>query len=161
MRTPLPPFQYTEARLAVYSQARAIVESVSSPGTAAPVMARPGTLCIATVTVLVILVAAVQTGAVAYLEGVPSSMGSIEPPLLKGCLRKYYAQTCALIVVPPFTSSILGLGMAICYIRPLQYNSLFLITTVRIRSRMRAGGQYPITRYSNLYTSKQHFLHCI
>ena len=34
-------------------------------------MARPGTLCIATVTVLVILVAAVQTGIVAYLEGVP------------------------------------------------------------------------------------------
>ena len=113
---------YTEARLAVYSQARAIVESVISAGTAASVMARPGTLCIATVTVLVILVAAVQTGIVAYLEGVPSSMGSIEPPLLKGCLRKYYAQTCARILVPPFTSSILRLGMAICYIRPLQYS---------------------------------------
>ena len=33
-----------------------------SPGTAASVMARPGTLCIATVTVLVILAAAVQPG---------------------------------------------------------------------------------------------------
>ena len=35
------------------------------------VMARPGTLWIATVTVLVILAAAVQPGAVAYLEEVP------------------------------------------------------------------------------------------
>ena len=41
-----------------YSQARATVES----GTAASVMARLGTLCIATVTVLVILAAALQPG---------------------------------------------------------------------------------------------------
>ena len=34
-------------------------------------MARLGTLCIATVTVLVILAAAVEPGAVAYLEEVP------------------------------------------------------------------------------------------
>ena len=54
-----------------YSQARATVESVFSPETAGSVMARPGTLCIATVTVLVILAAAVQPGAVAYLEEVP------------------------------------------------------------------------------------------
>ena len=71
IRRPPPLFQYTEAGLAVYSQARATVESVFSPGTAASVMARPGTLCIATVTVLVILAAAVQPGAVAYLEEVP------------------------------------------------------------------------------------------
>ena len=50
-----------------YSQAQATVESVFSPGTAASVMARPGTLFIATVTVLVILAAAVQPGAVAYI----------------------------------------------------------------------------------------------
>ena len=49
----------------------ATLESVFSPGTAASVMARPGTLFIATVTVLVILAAAVQPGAVAYLEEVP------------------------------------------------------------------------------------------
>ena len=71
MRRPPPLFQYTEAGFAIYSQARATVESVFSPGTAASVMARPGTLCIATVTVLVILAAAIQPGAVAYLEGVP------------------------------------------------------------------------------------------
>ena len=62
MRRPPPLFQYTEAGLAVYSQARATVQSVFSPGTAASVMARPGTLCIATVTVVVILAAAVQPG---------------------------------------------------------------------------------------------------
>ena len=38
------------------------MESVFSPGTAASVMARPGILCIATVTVLVILAAAAQPG---------------------------------------------------------------------------------------------------
>ena len=69
MRT--PPFQYTEAGACRYSQARATVESVFSPGTAASVMARPVILCVATMTVLVILAAAVQPGAVAYLEGVP------------------------------------------------------------------------------------------
>ena len=45
-----------------YSQARATLKSVFSPGTAGSVMARPGTLCIATVTVLVILAAAVEPG---------------------------------------------------------------------------------------------------
>ena len=45
-----------------YSQARATLKSVFSPGTAGSVMARPGTLCIATVTVLVILTAALQPG---------------------------------------------------------------------------------------------------
>ena len=67
MRRPPPLFQYTEAGLTVYSQARGTVESVFSPGTAASVMARPGTLFIATVTVLVILAAAVQPGEVAYI----------------------------------------------------------------------------------------------
>ena len=43
---------------AVYSQARATLESVFSPGTAASVMARPRTLCISTVTMLVILAVA-------------------------------------------------------------------------------------------------------
>ena len=69
MRT--PPFQYTEAGACRYSQAQATVQSVFSPGTAASVMARPVTLCVATVTVLVILAAVVQPGAVAYLEEVP------------------------------------------------------------------------------------------
>ena len=78
-------------------------------------MARPGTLCIATVTVLVILAAAVQPGAVEYIPR-GGSMGSMEPPLLKGCLRKYYSQTCARTLVTPFTNSSLRLGMAICYI---------------------------------------------
>ena len=50
------PYNYTEARLQLQSTT---VESVFNPGTAASVMARPGTLCIATVTVLVILAAAV------------------------------------------------------------------------------------------------------
>ena len=98
-----------------YSQAQATVESVFSPGTAASVMARPGTLCIATVTVLVILTAAVQPGAVEYIPR-GGSMGSMEPPLLKGCLGKYYAQTCARTLVTPFTNSSLRLGMSICYI---------------------------------------------
>ena len=44
------------------SQARARLESVFSPETVASVMARPGTMCIPTVTVLVILTAAVQSG---------------------------------------------------------------------------------------------------
>ena len=44
------------------------------------------------------------------------SMESMEPSLLKGCLQKYYAQTCARILVPSFTNSILRLGMAISYI---------------------------------------------
>ena len=44
------------------------------------------------------------------------SMGSMEPPLLKGCLGKYYAQTCARTLVTPFTNSSLRLGMAMCYI---------------------------------------------
>ena len=64
VRTPPPPFQYTETELhsaCSCSQAQATVESVF-PWTAASVMARPGTLYIATVTVLVILAAAVQPG---------------------------------------------------------------------------------------------------
>ena len=63
-----PPTESLGTRL---SQAWATVESVFSPGTAASVMARPITLCVATLTVLVILAAAVQPGAVAYLEEVP------------------------------------------------------------------------------------------
>ena len=31
------------------------------------------------------------------------SMGFMEPPLLKGCLRKYYAQTYSCLLIPPFS----------------------------------------------------------
>ena len=64
MRTPPPPFNIRKrgsTRLAVAVKHR-LQSSQYSPGTAASVMARPGTLCIATVTVLVILAAAVQPG---------------------------------------------------------------------------------------------------
>ena len=50
----------------------------------------------------------------------------------------------------------IGTGPTIAYtIRPLQYNSLFLITTVD------AGGRSISLLISSLYTSKQHFLHAL
>ena len=61
---PPPPFNIrkrSSTRLAVAVK-HGLHSSQYSPGTAASVMARPGTLCIATVTVLVILAAAVQPG---------------------------------------------------------------------------------------------------
>ena len=66
MRTPPPPPPFnirkqSSTRLAVAVK-HGLHSSQYSPGTAASVMARPGTLCIATVTVLVILAAAVQPG---------------------------------------------------------------------------------------------------
>ena len=59
MPTPPPPFQCTEAGLAVTVKSRVSIQSWDRSGS---VMARPGTLCIATVTVLVILAAAVEPG---------------------------------------------------------------------------------------------------
>jgi len=67
IRTLLPPFQYIyesaggSTRLAVIVK-HGLQSSRYFPGTAASVMARLRTLCIATVTVLVILAAALQPG---------------------------------------------------------------------------------------------------
>ena len=59
-----PPLQYTEARLHTWlavAVKQGLQPNQYSPGIAASVMARPGTLCIATVNVLVVL-AGVQPG---------------------------------------------------------------------------------------------------
>ena len=58
MPTPPPPFQCTEAGLAVTVKSRVSIQSWDRSA----VMVRPETLCIATVTVLVILAAAVEPG---------------------------------------------------------------------------------------------------